>query len=80
MTFHVWELVFHFMFEDMSIGNLLVRPDLPLLTFHKELLDPLHVDFSKSSGIAFCQLTDPWGVPVLCTQRILLSSRGQEIG
>ena len=59
---------------------LLVNPVLPLLGFCEELLDPMPGDFSKSSGIVLYQLTHPWGVPVLCTQAISVSSRGQEAG
>ena len=63
-----------------ALEILLVSPVLPLLGFRKELLDPMHGDFSKSSGIVLNQLTHPWGVPVLCTQAISVSSRGQQTG
>ena len=63
--FHAWEIVLHFVSEVMGIGNFLVSPVLPLLGFRKELLDPMHGDFSKSFCIVLCQLTRPWGVPVL---------------
>ena len=61
-----------------ALEILLVSPLLPLLEFRKELLDPMHEAFSKSSGIVLYQLTHPWGVPVLCTQTISVSSRGQQ--
>ena len=63
-----------------ALEILLVSPVLPLLGFRKELLDPMHGDFSKFSGIVLYQLTHPWGVPVLCTQAISVSSRGQQAG
>ena len=53
-----------------ALEIMLVSPVLPLLESHKELLDPMHGDFSKSSSIVLYQLTHPWGVPVLCTQPI----------
>ena len=63
-----------------ALEILLVSPVLPLLGFRKELLDPMHGDFSKPSGIVLYQLTHPWGVPVLCTQAISVSRRGQQTG
>ena len=63
-----------------ALEILLVSPVLLLLGFRKELLDPMHGDFSKSSSIVLYQLTHPWGVPVLCTQAISVSRRGQQTG
>ena len=40
----------------------------------------MHGEFSKSSGIVLYKLTHLWGVPVLCTQAISVSSRGQQTG
>ena len=63
-----------------TLEILLVSPVLSLLEFRKELLDPMHGDFSKSSGILLYQFNHPWRVPVLCTQAISVSSRGQQTG
>ena len=42
-----------------ALEILLVSPVLPFLGFRKELLDSMHEDFSKSSGIVLYQLTHP---------------------
>ena len=60
---------------------LLVSPVLPLLGFRKELLDPMHGDFSKSSGIVLYQLLLILGV-FLCFAPKRFRSRigGQQTG
>ena len=63
-----------------ALEILLVSPVLPLLGFRKELLDPIHGNSSKFSDIVLYKLTHPWGGPVLCTQAISVSCRGQQTG